>query len=831
MQVTSSRNSSFPTLPSPALHGTDKKVFWGGAAVSFLFSLALYIKTMAASSSFWDSGEFIATSYALGVPHSPGTPLYVLVGRVFTELPLPFFSIAERVNLLSAFCAAVGAFLIYVLAVRFLDFTMGASKSHADVAIKAVGALVGALFIAASDTYWNNAIEAEVYAMSTALMGFMTWLALRWGERPRDVRSTFLVYLLFYLLAMSVGFHLGTILAVSGVFFYIVMTKDKPFSNLEFIVACIGVGIFVADATLYRDGRITLVLLGVYVVALVWLHGSGRKLATVTSLLFLLGLSVHLYLKIRSGHNPAIDEGDPETWRRLYAVLRREQYPQMNIFARKAGFAFQLQHFWGYFQAQFEIASAYLGKLNVGMLIPAALGIWGMVEQYTKHKKTFIMLFVTLVVTSLGLILFLNFTANEVRERDYFYSPALFYFALYIGIGAASVLNELRNLLSRSGAPAAPVVTLFAAGLLVLPVFTLAHHYYTHDRTNNYTCPVYARNMLIGLEKNAVLFTNGDNDTFPLWYIQEVEGYRKDVKVVNLSLLNTPWYIKQCRDNEPKVPIAWTDAQIDQKTPIPTKNGWVLIRDLAVNEILVTNEWRKPIYFAVTIPPETYEPYRDYLEMEGLAYLVVPKKEKNMINVAKLEQNILEKFKYTSILDKNWKRDRSVYLPPYTEHLIQNYAAAFIQLSFIQNRDSLYEKAVRNMEIAREISPQMDTPRQLLPYFYLDAGDTVNAIQFCADRITSHPDDLDIRYRLAGIYERINRPLDSLEQLDFIFARDKESRDVFMAAVGMALRVGQNGKARAYMTEWLRVHPDDATTREYLKDLDRQLQGGQPATP
>jgi len=95
-------------------------------------------------------------------------------------------------------------------------------------------------------------------------------------------------------------------------------------------------------------------------------------------------------------------------------------------------------------------------------------------------------------------------------------------------------------------------------------------------------------------------------------------------------------------------------------------------------------------------------------------------------------------------------------------------------------------------------------------------------------RIEQNPDDLDMRYRLAGVYERLNDPTKSLEQLDYIFARDKDSRDVFMASVGMALRVGQPGKARFYITEWLRRHPEDEAAKQYLQDLDRQIQAQQP---
>ncbi len=813
-------NLAVPGETFPA--ATVKKLYWGGAGIAFFLSLILYIKTMAASASFWDAGEFIAAAYTLAVPHSPGTPLYVLVARVFTELPLPFFSIAERVNLLSAFCGAVGVLFVYVLVVRFMDILLGKTSSVTDAVIKVAGGLVGALFIAFSDTYWNNAIEAEVYAMSTALMGFMTWLALKWSERPLESRSTSLIYLLFYLLALSVGFHLGTILAFSGVFFFIWMTREKGFSNLEFFIACLGVAILVADATLYRDGRITVFLLIVYLVTLVWMYGSNRKFAVITTGLFFLGISIHLYLMLRSVHNPAIDMGNPETWRELYAVLRREQYPPMNIASRKAGFIFQLTHFNGYFQTQFQMAAAYVGKLNIGSLIPIALGIWGMVDQYTKNRRAFVLLFVTLVVVSFGLIMFLNFSDAEVRERDYFYSPAFYYFAIYIGIGAAGLLNEIRLLFTRRNLQPKSILYVFALVLVVLPFFALKNHYFTHDRSSNYTCPVYARNMLVGLEQNAIIFTNGDNDTYPLWYIQDVEKYRTDVRVVNLSLLNTPWYIKQCRDNEPKVPITWADQRIEGLTPVPSGKRWLLVKDLAVSHILKANDWKKPVYFAVTVPRETYEPYLEIMELQGLVYQFVRRKGENMVNNELMAKNILENYKYTSILDENWKRDDSVYLPSHTRSLIQHYAWSFMRLAFIQHRDSLFQDAVLSMETAHEISPQLPEPVQLLGWYYLDAGDTTQAVEFYRNKILERPSDPNLRFRLAGVYERIGEYLKALEQLEYILRLDSNHRESMMAAAGLSMRLNQTVRARQILAEWIRRHPDDTAARQTLSALENQ---------
>ena len=163
-----------PDVSAPRDHEAGQRLFWAGALVAFVLPLVVYARTMQGSASFWDSGEFIAAAWRLGIPHSPGTPLYVLVGRVFTLLPLPLLTVAQKVNLLSAFCGAAGILFAYMLVVRFLDFTMGRATDRLDAMVRVAGALTGVLFLAFSDTYWTNATEAEVYAMSNALMGFLT---------------------------------------------------------------------------------------------------------------------------------------------------------------------------------------------------------------------------------------------------------------------------------------------------------------------------------------------------------------------------------------------------------------------------------------------------------------------------------------------------------------------------------------------------------------------------------------------------------------------------------------------------------------------------------
>ncbi len=820
------RTPEAPTKPV-ATDPVGQVYFRVGAVFTVVVSLFLYLRTMAPSAPFWDAGEFIAAAYTLGVPHSPGTPLYVLVGRVVTMIPLPF-SIAGKVNFISVVAGSLGVLMVYLLAIRFLDYMMGKSATAADVLVKVAGAIVGALFITFSYTYWANSTESEVYTMSVFVMGFMTWLALKWSDDPTGPKSVSYVYLLFYLLALTVGLHLGTILAFSGIFLLILMTKEKAFSNTQFLLACAGVAIFVADATLYRQGQVTLVLLALFLLALLVFYSQSKsKFAIICSALFFLGISVHLYLKIRSGHNPAIDEANPETWRGLYAVLRREQYPPPDVFARKSSFfGFQIQHFNDYFQDQFKMATTYLGRLNIGSVIPLALGIWGVVDHYAKHRKTFVVLFVTFLVTSLGMIVYLNFSDSEVRERDYFYLPAFYYFAVFIGIGAASLLSEIRRLAARVGVTGMASVVVPAVIFLVLPVFTLRAHFFQHDRSADFVCSEYAKNMLVGLAQGGIIFTNGDNDTFPLWYIQEVEKFRADVRVVNLSLLNTPWYIKQLRDNEPKVDIRWTDAELARLGPIKTKDGrYILVRDIGVQHILKYNSNKKPIYFAVTIPPAIYEPYREFLEMEGLAYRVVPRTGQNMVNLAKLEENVWQNYSYLGLLDENWRRDESIYHPAFVNRLVQNYAAAFTQLGFMRYREQDYEAAIKNLEAAEQISPGLKPVVMWLGWYYLESGDTVRALEYYRDKIEQEPYDCEIRYRLAGLQERIEDLRGALATIEAMAEYCPDHRDAVVSAVAIFLRFNLVDEALRYVDNWIARHPsDESMIRSRQRLLERGTQ-------
>lgn len=795
------------------------------AGLVFTVSLTVYLMTMAATVSFWDSGEFIATSYILGIPHSPGTPLYVLVGRVFCLLPLAI-STARKVNLLSALPAALGVLMAYIVMSRVARIIFAGAKNAAGSFARLVGPLVGSLFLAFSDTYWTDASEAEVYALSAFVMGLCTVLALRWLEAGKE-RPKHLILLIIYLLSLGIGFHLGTILVYGGIFLMILMVGDKEIGNSELIVFTIGFAVVVADMTLYRRSDITIAGLAVFALLVIWSTARGGRFAITASALFILGISVHLFLYIRSGLNPAIDEVDPQTWKALYAHLRREQYPPIDIFSRKAPIIFQLQHFGAYFREQFRLfGDIMLGRFNLGkasVLVPAALGLIGIMVNFNRGKRTWVLNFTNLALNSIGLIIFLNFSDSEVRERDYFYGGAFYFFSIFIGIGATSLLLMIAGQFKESSRKVMRIVV--PAGLLLVAFSLLParYHWYRHDRSDDYIPRNYAFNILAGLEPDAVIFTNGDNDTFPLWYIQYVEGYRKDVRVANLSLLNTPWYIKQVRDTEPRVPLELSDEEIDMLKPFRVEDGIVWVKDLAVNQIIRAAGWRRPVYFSVTVPNEVWSPYSENLELEGMVRKLVPAKGRFLVNDFMIERNMKDVFEFGGILTADGRPDDTVYKSSDVRNMFVNYSIAAFQVAQKAARDNDFGKAVRWGEMSYAFAPGFEWPKKYLGPYYMQNRQYAEAVEHYKRILRADPGRGDFWVGLAAAYEELEQYGLALEALKTGAVSSPDHRDIYGHGFRVAASIGLKGEAESFVREWLEIHPEDREFSSLLENIDRIL--------
>ncbi len=201
---------------------------------------------------------------------------------------------------------------------------------------------------------------------------------------------------------------------------------------------------------------------------------------------------------------------------------------------------------------------------NKFYFLPLILGLIGLFFHYQKSPKDTWAVLLLFFFTGLAIVIELNQTPFQPRERDYAYVGSFYAFAIWIGLGLIPIYNLIKNQTSNK------MLSLVLAGSLIfIPALMASEGWDDHDRSNRYTAREFAKNYLKSCEPNAILFTMGDNDTFPLWYIQEVEGYRTDVRIVNLSLLNTDWYIDQMkRDayNGKSVPFSLQRHQYKQGT-------------------------------------------------------------------------------------------------------------------------------------------------------------------------------------------------------------------------------------------------------------------------
>ena len=182
--------------------------------------------------------------------------------------------------------------------------------------------------------------------------------------------------------------------------------------------------------------------------------------------------------------------------------------------------------------------------------MPLALlfGLLGIFYHFNKDGELAFSVFTLFLMTGIAVILYLNQDNPQPRERDYSYVGSFLAFSIWIGLGSASIIEWLSNFFKDKQYGTRIISFLVVFQLLAVPGMMLKANYHEHNRSGNLVAWDYSYNLLQSCEPNAVLFTNGDNDTFPLWYLQEVEGIRTDVTVANLSLLNTPWYIRQLRE-------------------------------------------------------------------------------------------------------------------------------------------------------------------------------------------------------------------------------------------------------------------------------------------
>jgi tetratricopeptide (TPR) repeat protein len=326
---------------------------------------------------------------------------------------------------------------------------------------------------------------------------------------------------------------------------------------------------------------------------------------------------------------------------------------------------------------------------------------------------------------------------------------------------------------------------------------------------------------MAGLEPDAIIFTNGDNDTYPLWYIQIVEGFRPDVNVVNLQLLNTNWYIEQLRDRRPAVPISMTDEEIARVRPMALKGGGVAWKkDLLIQHIIQENAWKRPVYFAVTVPHESWQPYQEYLEMQGMVRRMVPVKKQHQTNKFLLARNFENIFEFRGVLDEDWKRDESTYRSPYTDGMFQNFAVAAMELSRLSAIEKDYEEALKWTELTAQLKPDFDFPDRVLGLYYARTGQVEKGIEHYEKVLEAQPGRGEFWIGLGRIYDENGEPGRALEIFNGAIGAAPDHRDLYANGFYIAAREGRLDEARRFIRAWLQRHPGDKEFRQIDENFE-----------
>ena len=747
--------------------------------LSFAIPFLVYLFTMAPTTSFWDCGEFIACSVTLGVPHPPGTPLYLLIGNIFSHIPI-FNDIGARVNLISPIASALSVMLLYLIIVKLLIKFTDKEKNQ-KLPIIQLSAFIAALTFSFTDSHWFNAVEAEVYSLSTFLTAIVVWLVLAWETNYNKKSSLKYIVIIFYLLGLAIGIHLLNLLTIPFVimiiYYNVYKSRTMAFELREIIIDLIkilfiSVGIFLfiylgiikgfaeiaSSLGIYTPFIICLLVIS-FTIYFISHKKNELSLIFTCVLMILIGYSTYSTIYIRATQHPNINENNPDNVDEFLKYMNREQYGSWSIMDRTSTLKRQeniysirythnkenpslketLDFVWNYqikemylryFAWQFIgkedwekrswevkslaeketdngqnfIDSNQNGKYDGEKLIKKIEGIdwlrytlplpflFGLLGVYFHFKRDWIGALSVLslfLATGLMIILYLNQYDPQPRERDYSYVGSFFAFSIWIGIGIYYLFKtclEFKKIKLNANKISYGICALL---IFIMPLNMLAKDYSSHNRKGNYVAWDYGYNLLNSCEPNSIIFTNGDNDTFPLWYLQEVEGIRTDVRVVNLSLLNTPWYIEQLKNMPPKLPIKLEDQEIELMEPIvgtayalskwtqiwdglknslneytmeklgapytvkeygipydwgpadfqvngqikfqisPTLGSYLRVQDILILQLINDMPDDRPIYFAVTVSPNNRIGLDPYLEMEGLVYKLTKEKTKN----------------------------------------------------------------------------------------------------------------------------------------------------------------------------------------------------------
>jgi hypothetical protein len=608
------------------------------ALLIWFASFAVYAVTAYRTIAWWDSSEYSLAAASLGVAHAPGSLLLTILGWSILHVPTGL-SAAHQLNLFAGALAATAVTLAFASCVRLMRMTaqVGGTQDLLASRLMLAAAGAGVLVLAFSSAFWTYAVQFTPYILSCVLTALMLLTMLHWWDRSADSNAWRWLFLLALLFGLDYSVHRTNALLIPGALVWVLIRRPATLGSFKS-----------------------------------WAAASGGLAA---------GLAVQFLIIPISRAHPVLNAGNPDTWSRFWDY---ESLAQMgggflvSFYPRHAPLgSSQAMDFVRSFGSNFAWTPGAWGVL--GILVPI-FSATGWVALWRRDRRLAAAFGAVLLLQAVMTVAFFNIPAHFFRTFERHYLPVFVTWAIVVAYGAAALIGWLYTLLTRRRVRWAFVVVL----LPLLPSIGALDRNWRHvDGSNRAFARDFAVNLLSGLPQRAILFTYGDNDTYPLWYEQAVEHVRADVHVVNFSLLNADWYvsevIREDRDfplprdwSVPPMTVPWRDTTITLATPeqvagngratgndvarsidvriAPSWDSTITRGEFVFVEMLRSNEWRRPLAVAVYAAYPGLPGLAPYARTDGLFTQIMPQKDPPIDREA-LRKTLLESYTYAGYAD------------------------------------------------------------------------------------------------------------------------------------------------------------------------------------
>ena len=685
--------------------------------------------------------------------------------------------------------------------------------------------------------FWIGGI-ASVALVGYAIAALYSYLRMQPSERQEHLQlavpSLFVLMAALMSLIVVVQFRgYTTFLIITAASILVLAVFLWRYVQWPMLVAVLGVSMVIIGVREFAWG----LLAAFVIVAILGLKfkmpGWGTSLMVI--LAAVAGFSINTYMPVRSSQQPIINQTNTsEGLTTTINFIERKQYgaePMVDrMFVRRGEWANQFgdyrrMGFWRFLDEQY-------GLTGSKFFILLMLGLFGVWEVIRRKPSVGSILLILLLVTSVGLVLYMNFadgtrqTANgldylEVRDRDYFFTPFFVLFGMVIGMGISLLVQFIREAIVEFAPVARKVILACIPVLFLLPIYALAGNYYECNRSRNHMPYEYARNILISCPENAILFTGGDNDTFPLWCAQEVYKLRTDVKVVCLPLANTQWYIRQLRDNM-GLNVGMTDQQIEELTPYRLRNGPAFrIQDQVVNALIDNNSAIRPVCFSITVGAGSRlyngNSADSMLQQHGMVLEWQGKKGEPAINVDGSIALFIDpdSMTYTGFADPHIYKDEAAIRQAH------NLSNAMLLVVNQLRRDGDTSRAIDLARFTVNNLPQSaDAVNYLASLLLIDGR--MQEVEALADS-TKVADPVHLKVLLAREYRKRDDPGRAEIILKGLLLGHPHSQEAFGELLKLYVAAGQYRSVEELLVQWLAANPGDQRVAGMLQQLRQQV--------